>query len=572
MSPLCAPPSRRDVFLAAGAALTGCRTAGRHPGRLTYLLRGEPYTLDPAKSPGGSEGWILPALFEPLLQQHPETTEPIAGLVTHYQVDGSGTRYTFYLRGHRAPQGVRLAGSDSLSAEFNHGRHGAPFEQPARWSDGTLVTADDIVFSWRRYLAPETAFPWAYFLFHVERAQTINKGDAPPEMLGIRAIDTYSFEVTLRAPAVDFLKLCTLPFTAPMPHHAIESARRRGRESSWTEPGQMISSGPFVLKESRLPEYVLISRNPRYFDAALVGVEEIHFSPADGVMVLNLFQTGQADSMDGRLLPLQLAPHFRGRSGFHVLPGCASHNWRISANRPPLDNVLLRYALNMATDKDATARFLGSGQMPAKTRVPPIEGYRSPATLPVEINGRPLDVLGYDPRTARELWSRVSPTSLPKLTINFPAMQDSLLRAEILQQQWRANLGLETVLRPWDNQGFVQSVIANCDFIGVGEDSYVANYADPFDLLSLYLSGYACWSDPEYDEMLSSATSIAHPALRMTALSACEERLLRGMPFIPLYFDSWVYLERPEVHGLRLNFLGTPYFKYVWIDENRRIQ
>lgn len=37
----CAAPSRRDVFMAAAgaAALSGCDSARGHPGRLTYLLR-----------------------------------------------------------------------------------------------------------------------------------------------------------------------------------------------------------------------------------------------------------------------------------------------------------------------------------------------------------------------------------------------------------------------------------------------------------------------------------------------------------------------------------------------------
>ena len=70
--------------------------------------------------------------------------------------------------------------------------------------------------------------------------------------------------------------------------------------------------------------------------------------------------------------------------------------------------------------------------------------------------------------------------------------------------------------------------------------------------------------------MLAAATSIADSALRMEKLAACEEKLLRAMPLIPLYFDTWVYLERPEVHGLKLNLLGLPGFKYAWIDTSWR--
>ena len=92
--------TRRDMLgTAAGCAMlaSGCGTARRKPGWITYLLRMPPNTLDPAKAPGGSENWIINTLFEPLLQQHPVTQAPIAGLATHYKADRDGTRYTFYL-------------------------------------------------------------------------------------------------------------------------------------------------------------------------------------------------------------------------------------------------------------------------------------------------------------------------------------------------------------------------------------------------------------------------------------------------------------------------------------------
>jgi ABC-type oligopeptide transport system substrate-binding subunit len=110
------------------------------------------------------------------------------------------------------------------------------------------------------------------------------------------------------------------------------------------------------------------------------------------------------------------------------------------------------------------------------------------------------------------------------------------------------------------------------DFTGVAEDSYMANFPDPYDLLSLYTRSFPNWSDPAFDAKLNAATAITDPAARMQQLAECEAALLRAMPFIPLYFDTWVYLERPEVHGLSLSPLGVPAFKYGWIASPRRIQ
>jgi oligopeptide transport system substrate-binding protein len=565
----CAVSSRRRLLLtaAASAAFASCSRARRQSGSLCYLLPAEPDTLDPAKSAGGSEVTIMSALFEPLLQPDPETMAPVAGLATHYKVERGGTRYTFYLRGHPAPEGIVLA--DAEPARFSRGR-AASRDVPARWSDGKPITAHDVVCSFRRYLAPLTANPLAYTLYSVAGAEAVSTGKIPHDKLGVRALDTFAFQVDLRAPEPTFLKMC-YTFGPPLPCHAIDSARAQGREASWTEPGHMVTSGPFLLKESRVHERVVVSKNPNYFDAPLVRIEEIHFFADDGATALKLFQAGMVDSMDGRVLPLQFVPRMRKFAELHMGPACACHNWRISTKRPPLDNVFLRYALNMATDKDATARFLGAGQRPAKSRVPPLEGYRSPQSLPVEINGRTCDVLAYNPRAARELWAgATSAEARHPLPIHYWTRVDNQLLAEILQSQWRENLGLETKLMPQEPRGYGQTIMVDGNFTGVAVDSYIAGYPDPYDLLSLYTATYANWSDSEYDRMLAAATSTADSALRMKKLAACEERLLRAMPLIPLYFDTWVYLERPEVHGLKFSLVGVPGFKYAWIDTNWR--
>ena len=288
--------------------------------------------------------------------------------------------------------------------------------------------------------------------------------------------------------------------------------------------------------------------------------------------VVNLYRAGLADSMEGRVLPLQLAPCLKNQAALHVRPACASHGWRFAANRPPMDDPALRYALNMATDKEDITRFLGMGQLAAKTRVPPLEAYPSLTDLRVEIHGRVGDVLEFNPRTAREIWNAATPKAPARLTIYYPARVDSRLLAEIQQQQWRQNLGLETDLQAREPGVYDQSVFQFGDFTGVAEDTAMANFPDPYDSLLLYTAGYPSWSDPAFDAKLDAATAVTDPALRMKELAECEAALLRAMPVIPLYYDDWVYLERPDVHGLSLSPLGVPAFKFAWIESNRRVQ
>jgi ABC-type oligopeptide transport system substrate-binding subunit len=71
--------------------------------------------------------------------------------------------------------------------------------------------------------------------------------------------------------------------------------------------------------------------------------------------------------------------------------------------------------------------------------------------------------------------------------------------------------------------------------------------------------------------MLGDANRTFSPQERMLKLRHCEQLLLSGMPFIPLYFDAWAYLQKPFVKGLRSNVLGDlRAFKYAWIDTKWR--
>src|ERR1044071_7834996 len=109
-------------------------------------------------------------MFESLTNYHPTGGPPMAALATHYEVNGDYTKFKFYLRGHERPRGIKLANTDTLSEEFTRGGRAPSDRIPARWSDGRIITAEDFVYSWRRFLAPATAAPMAYQLFYIRNA------------------------------------------------------------------------------------------------------------------------------------------------------------------------------------------------------------------------------------------------------------------------------------------------------------------------------------------------------------------------------------------------------------------
>jgi oligopeptide transport system substrate-binding protein len=357
--------------------------------RLVYANGDEPESFDPAKYVGGTEQRIINALFDGLTKLHPTTLEPMAALATHYETNADQSQFTFYLRGHPNPRGIRLPNTDALRQEFQEGKltedfargHSAPPDRiPARWSDGTIIRAHDFVYSWRRAVNPRTASADANELRYLRNAEDISRGRCNPEELGVRAYDDFTLQVDLRVPTPFFLKVQSQRVFRPVPRQAIEAAAKRGRESSWAEPSHIVTSGAFTLKERRSYDKVVLVKNPHYYEADLVSLNEIAFLPVAHALLVNLYKAGVVDVTDPSWFPFPSSLFARAlerKKDLHRLPMLQSLYYAINTKKPPFNNVLLRYALNMATDKNAIATALG-GDIPAIGYVPPIEGYQSP--------------------------------------------------------------------------------------------------------------------------------------------------------------------------------------------------
>jgi len=552
---------RRALLGLGPLALAGCGRRERYFGKATppstqtliYEIGSEPSGMDPATSFAISEFYIWPALFEGLLSRHPETLEPEAGLATHYHVNASQMEFTFFLRGHPSPAGIQLRGPDSART-------------PALWSDGRPVTADDFVYAWRRVVDPASGGVYQNVLYPVAGAKEIAEGKLPLEMLGVRALDSFTFRVSLKGPAAHFLKVASIDALAAVPCHAIQE-----HGASWTTPGRMVSCGPFLLHEWKPYERIVVRKNPRYYDAARVALEEIVFLPVtDGATSVNLYKTGSAYAMHGRAVPPLWIPALRGRQDFQVAPAYRNLFYAFNTTQPPFDNILLRYAFHMATDKQQITRFLAGGQTPARTVIPPFGGYQGVESLPIDVGGRVWDVLSYDPDAARALM-KIAGVGQLVFDLTFPNRPRSKEMAQILQSQWRTNLGAEVKLAVLEWNIWVQT-LSSLAYRGMTECGWGADYADPntfFENFDGRIDGSG-WTDPEYRRLVDQANAEADHIIRMRKLAKCEEYLLRAMPVLPIFFDSHSYLQKPYVRGLTPNILDVPQFKSVWIDTNWR--
>src|SRR6185436_14694622 len=94
-------------------------------------------------------------------------------------------------------------------------------------------------------------------------------------------------------------------------------------------------------------------------------------------------------------------------------------------------------------------------------------------------------------------------------------------------------------------------MVLSLNYRGIIESGWGADYQDPnslFDCFSRRTDGSG-WSDPELGRLLDRANAEPDDATRMRKLAACEERILRAMTVLPMFFDAYSYLEKPYVRG-----------------------
>jgi oligopeptide transport system substrate-binding protein len=175
----------------------------------------------------------------------------------------------------------------------------------------------------------------------------------------------------------------------------------------------------------------------------------------------------------------------------------------------------------------------------------------------------------YDPEAARQLM-RVAGVGPLAFDLTFPNRTRSKELAQILQRQWRANLGAEVNLVMQESTVWGQNFLS-LKYRGVLEAGMGADYLDPNCFLEMFSRrNESGWYDPEFNRLLNHANAEGNSAERMRKLAACEERLLRAAPVLPLFFDAYTYLQKPYVSGLRPNVLDLPEYKDVWIDTTWR--
>jgi len=530
-------PTRRSFLLLGLApfALAARAAAPERPPQIWYRgVSADPGSLDPHKTSTVIEGDILNELYEGLVTRD-RHGKIIPGVAEAWSVDAGKTVYTFR------------------------------FRSDARWSNGDRVTPQDFVFAFQRLMRPLTGAQYANILYTLKNAERVNKGEAPAEELGVRAIDDDTLELALERPIPYLLQQLTHLTALPLHRPSVE---RFG--DAFARPGKMISNGAFTLRDFVPGDRLSLVKNPHFHDAAHVALAAQIFIPfEDRAAALRRFMAGEIHSYDD--VPVDQIAFVRRRVGdqFKCFPSLASYYFAFDTRHPPFDDARVRRALAMVVDREFLARRIWGGTMePSYSFVPPgIESYGAPAV----VRWKDEDPFTREDEAKRLLADAGFGPGGETLTveIRFNTSENHKATAVALADMWRV-LGIETRLLQTDATSHYAYLYSKAPF-EIARSGWFADFADAQNFLFLGESSnkslnVANFSSPAYDALMREAAEIFEPSARSAVLHRAEALLLEEQPYLVLLSFQSRNLVTQNLRGWDMNVLNIHPGRFVSID------
>jgi len=605
----------------AGVGYLSLRERALPEADFKYSIGDSIKTLDPARMAWSDEILIGLALWEGLASYHPQTTVPIDGAARiPPQISADGITYTFELR----PEAHWSNGDPVTADDFVYGwrraiepgtahvysfliaENIAGAKEYQNWrnravrvlgilrdkAQGKDIKREDEEFFKQLNLpgSKEQNPDWNSIAkrFREEHLGQMEKKFA---RVGIKALDERHLEVKLVRPTAYFLDLAAFPTFMPIHKKSIELLRKTDPSVSdltlwvfdpqWVKcdyhhkgyPG-LISNGAFMLADWQFKRYMLLNKNPYYWDRENVKSETFmaRVIPEASTSFL-AYERGDLDWIDD-LTRLDFAPALvekmrRGeRTDIHHSLAFGTYFYYFNCEKKlpdgsknPFHLARVRMAFNLAVDKKAIYEKVRKVGTPvALNFVPPkaIKGYYCPPGPE------------YNPKRARQLLAAAGypeGKGLPTIEILYNQGYGHEDVAEAISQMWESQLQVEVIIRGKEIKSFDEDK-TNHNFM-VCRASWFGDYGDPTTFLDMMITGNgqndAGFSYEPYDKLMAQAGRCLDEHKRLEILAEAEKMLVQEqMPFLPIYYYVNLAAFREDVKGIYLNPRKMYPFKYIY--------
>lgn len=426
----------------------------------------------------------------------------------------------------------------------------------AAFSDGSPITAADVVWSFTHALDPSTgAWTGPYLLSNIVGSDELVAGETT-ELSGVVALDDRTVQISVKQPSAYFLSQLTFG-----PSKIVSSAAVEANPDTWDQAA--VTSGAFSVAEWNRGQGLVLVPNTFYWQpASQLSQLEIVFNQ-DSETAYQLFRTGELDIMGGAQNPIPAArvPEVRDSADFRSTNAFNVRYVAFNNTLPPFDDVRVRQAFSHATDRATLAEIVLDGTVLATDRI-----------LPPGMPGSEAPVAGleYNPAGAQALLAEagVDPASL-ELVLSYGVEGDNERIVTVLQAMWQENLGITVTLDPLELSTFSSRLNDTYNDPSTGLQAYYSVwgtiYPDPQYFLSQILqtgvgNNNGQYSNAEFDALTQEADVITDDyARRIELYNQAEQIAVSEVGWLTLFNGQVNVLVRECVEGVEVTGLFSAY-------------
>lgn len=446
----------------------------------------------------------------------------------------------------------------------------------AKWSDGSKITAQDFVYSWKRTVTPATKSQYAYLFSGVKNADDIVAGKKAPSTLGVKAEGQHTFIVTLEKPITYFKKLMTYPLFGPISEKAVN---KWGSKYA-TKAQYMLYSGPFKLTgwtgTNNSWQFV---KNNQYWDKKAVHLQKINYTVNESTTTtLNLFQEKKLDLTQ---LASEQVKNMKNSSDYTTYPysitAFLAYNFKASdaTVKKALNNQKIRQAISLSTNRKTLVKnVIGDASTTASTFVPANLADDPKNGKDFASESKVKNSTDYNPTLAKQLWKQgLKEVGLKKLTLHLLTSNDEPNKpiSQYLKAAWEKNLSGLTV-----DLSNIPSKVASSRAQAGNFDIYLtlwgADFNDPISHLQIMTANsgynYGKYNSSTYNALVDKAQNqdANNVNARWQDMLKAERTIMQDQGITPLYQTVYSYLQNPSVKGIIHNTAGTQWnYKYAYI-------
>jgi peptide/nickel transport system substrate-binding protein len=500
---------------------------------LVYGSGGQPVNLEPGNITDGNSIIVQDQIYNRLIEFKPGTTELQPALATSWSVSTDGKTWTFNLR-----QGVKF-------------------------HDGTPFDAAAVKFNVERWW--DRNHPHGYRnagkIYEIWQQMFGGFRGKPDSLLQeVKLVDALTIQFILKQPFAAFPNAIASGFYGIASPTAIQKAG-----AAYGTPGALaVGTGPFVFKEWRTGDLILLQKNPNYWQAGLPKTEQlvIRFI-TDPAARLAQLRAGQID------FTVDLAPDQKKElEGDPNLVAVARPSFNVgylalNPSYKPLSDVRVRQAIAHAINRPAIIQaFWGDLAIHTPNLLPPALDWA---------NSTRLTAYPYDPQKARQLLAEAGYSTGFNLELWYmPVSRPYFPTPKPIGEAFAADLnavGIRVTLKTKDWAAYLTDRRKP-----PGYQSFMlgwtADYGDPDSFYyALYGPGatddIGNWRNDRFLQVLNQARATGNQSARAKFYAELDEILHREVLRLPIVHSQPLLAKRKPVDGWIPSPLGSDPFETI---------